>query len=312
MGKLCIIGLGGQTAFLQTDTLPHPGQTVRCSALFYELGGKGYNQAVAAARMGVQTLFIGAVGADEAGAACRRELEAEGIETVLIRKDTPTASAVVSTQSDGENTVEVFPGAARALTPEDLQGAQIAGRLRECSCILLQNEISAACTSAILDAAEECGVPVILNPAPASADICPLLHRCRLITPNLEEARLLLELPREAQLTDAELARRFAERGVLQAIVTDGARGSILLQNGTAVRIAPYHAGSAVDTTGAGDVFNGVLAACLVEGAELTAAAAAASVAAGIAVTRHGAASSAPGKAEVSAAAGRILNRKTP
>ncbi len=299
--KIGVIGLGGQSAFLATEHFPAPGETVSCRELFFELGGKGYNQAVACARMGVDTVFIGAVGRDDNGRACREDLIREGVIPCLIEKDIPTAYAVIMTDSSGENTVSVFPGAAKAITPEDLHSEPVFARLKECTCLLLQNELSAECLLEACKIRQELGIPVILNPAPARDIPVEAIKSSALITPNYGEAKCLTGFSEYEQPTDEELAERFVQQGVCNAVITMGGQGALIMENGKTCRIPAFSCGKAVDTTGAGDTFNGFLTAVLSLGKSLSDAARIAAVAAGIGVTRHGAAGSIPTKAEVDA-----------
>ena len=183
-GKVAVIGLAGQSAFMSADHFPAPGETIACSSLFFELGGKGYNQAIACSRMGAETVFIGAVGDDPNGAECKAELEKEGITACLILKTEPTAYAVITTRADSENTVSVYSGAAKSLCREDLQRAEIRKELADCDYLLLQNELSAECLEATFALARELHVPVIFNPAPADRIPAKLFAECAVITPN--------------------------------------------------------------------------------------------------------------------------------
>ncbi len=294
MGKIGVIGLAGQTAFMRMHHLPLPGETVSCNALFFELGGKGFNQAIAASRMGTQTLFIGAVGADAYGKQCRDRLETEGVETILVEKTAPTAFAVVSTEEMGGNEVAVFRGAAEELSSSDLYETEILESLKNCSMFLLQNEITANCLKAVLKIAKTYHIPVILNPAPADMKCRSILRQCDLITPNMEEAKALLGIPYGQEVEDESFVRLLADIGVNEAVITDGGEGSLIIAKGKHTRLPAFSVDKVVDTTGAGDVFNGVLAAFLDQGKDLVSSARIASVAAGISVTRYGAAESIP------------------
>lgn len=297
--KIGVIGLGGQSAFLSTPHFPAPGETVSCSNLFFELGGKGYNQAVACARMGVSTVFIGAVGKDDNGKACKRELLREGITPCLIEKEIPTAFAVINTDAEGENTVCVYPGAAKELTPEDLRQASVMEQLRTCTCLLLQNELTAACLEEACRIGKELGIPVILNPAPAMQLNWSMLKKCRLITPNYGEAVQLAGLSDQDEPDGQTLVQVFRRKGISQAVITMGAQGAILMDGDTVRRIPAFSLDTPVDTTGAGDTFNGYLAGALALGMTLYEASCMATVASGISVTRRGAVAGIPAREEV-------------
>lgn len=297
--KIGVIGLGGQSAFMSAGHFPAPGETVSCQSLFFEPGGKGYNQAIACARMGVDTVFIGAVGKDDNGKACREDLVRQGVTPCLIEKDIPTAYAVIMTDSSGENTVSVFPGAAKAITPEDLRSEEVFGQLKECTCLLLQNELSAECLLEACKIGKELEIPVVFNPAPAENIPMEAIQSSALITPNYGEAKHLTGFLENEQPSGEELAEHLRVQGVSSAVITVGGQGALVMEQGKIQRIPAFSCGQAVDTTGAGDTFNGFLTAALSMGESLCDAARMAAVAAGISVTRRGAAGSIPTKAEV-------------
>jgi ribokinase len=297
--KIGVIGLGGQSAFMAAAHFPAPGETISCNGLFFEPGGKGYNQAIACARMGVQTVFIGAVGADDNAEICRKDLLRQGVTPCLIEKNIPTAYAVIMTDSSGENTVSVFPGAAKAITPEDLRSKEVFGQLKECTCLLLQNELSADCLLEACKIGQELKIPVIFNPAPAEDVPAEAIKNSTLITPNYGEAKYLTGYAEDDRPTGEAIAERLMKQGVYNAVITLGGQGALVMERGNIQRIPAFSCGRAVDTTGAGDTFNGFLTAALSQGRSLHEAARLAAVAAGISVTRHGAAGSIPTKAEV-------------
>lgn len=297
--KIGVIGLGGQSAFMSANRFPLPGETVSCGRLFFEPGGKGYNQAIACARMGVDTLFVGAVGTDDNANACKQDLIKQGVTPCLIEKEIPTAYAVIMTDSSGENTVSVFSGAAKALTAEDLRSERVMGQLKACSYLLLQNELLPDCLLEASRIGQELGIPVIFNPAPAQ-NIPPEVIRSSLwITPNYGEAKYLAGYAQAEQPTGRQLAERLLAQGVCNGVITMGSHGAILMEKGEICEIPAFSAGTAVDTTGAGDTFNGFLTAALSLGKTPREAAKLAAVAAGISVTRTGAAGSIPTMAEV-------------
>lgn len=287
-----VIGLTGQSAFMQTERLPIPGQTVACQGLLFEPGGKGHNQAVACARMGADTVFVGAVGLDAWAHSCEQALLKQGIRPFLAQKPEPTAFAVITTASDGENTVMVYQGASRCLAPVDILQAA-GGALRRCSLLLTQLEIDKACLRAILTLAEQTGARVVLNPAPAYPLPPWVVKACWLFTPNEEEANVLAGVPQGAGLSPSELARALRAVGITRAVVTLGAKGALLLSPEKDVLLPTYRV-TPVDTTGAGDTFNGALAAALARGQELEQAARFAAAAAALCVTKRGAAGSIP------------------
>ena len=299
--KVAVIGLAGQSAFMTAHHFPTPGETIACSSLFFEPGGKGYNQAIACARMGVETVFIGAVGDDANGAACKAGLEKEGITACLTKKDEPTAYAVITTREDSENTVSVYSGAAKYLSGEDLQRDEVRRELIDCDFLLLQNELSVECLKASFALACRLQIPVIFNPAPADHIPQECLRSCEVITPNYGEAKTLAGFAAEEEVSEEELLEALKKLGVKRAVITMGSKGALLIDEGTAGRIPAVFCGTAIDTTGAGDTFNGSLIAALALGKSLKEAAGIAAVAAGISVTRRGAAGSIPSSDEVNA-----------
>lgn len=298
-GKVAVIGLAGQSAFMTAEHFPEPGETIACGSLFFEPGGKGYNQAIACTRMGVQTVFVGAVGEDANAEECRRGLEREGIVTCLVKKKEPTAYAVITTISGGENTVQVFGGASKCLDEADLVEERVRRELKDCDYLLIQNELSEECLRASLRTASELNIPVILNPAPAENIPEDLLSRCELITPNFGEAKQLAGFSPGESPEEQELADALRKRGIRKAVVTLGGKGALLIREDGCEAVPAFFCGTAVDTTGAGDTFNGTLAAALSLGKSMKEAVRLAAVAAGISVTRKGAAGSIPNKTEV-------------
>ena len=298
-GKVAVIGLAGQSAFLTAEHFPIPGETVACSSLFFEPGGKGYNQAVACARMGIETVFIGAVGDDSNAEACRLGLEQEGIKVCFVKKQDPTAFAVITTVPDGENTVQVLGGASKCLTEADLKEKSILQELKECDYLLLQNELSWECLHAAMKLAKEQGIFVVLNPAPAEHISRDLFPECELLTPNYGEAKYLAGFSKEEEPSGRELAEAFRKYHAKKVVVTMGRKGAFIIDEEGERMIPAFSCGTTLDTTGAGDTFNGTLTAALAMDKSLEEAVRMAVVAAGISVTRRGAASSIPEKSEV-------------
>ena len=272
MAKVAVIGMVGNSAFLSVDHFHRPGETVVADSVHYEPGGKGYNQAVAAGRYGVETSFLGAVGT-EFYEEIRDFLLKDGITPVLCRKDAPTAFAAILTDAKGENRVTVYQGAT--LAAEDLEG--YAQYIADADVLLLSNEIPETVNIAAAKLAAKHGTFVILNPAPARPVPEELSRYVGLFTPNEHEALTLGERQ--------------------NMVVTLGGDGCLLRQTG--VRIPAARVEKVVDTTGAGDTFNGVLAAELAKGTALPQAAERAVVAAGISVTRPFAATAVPYGQEV-------------
>jgi len=283
--RVAVVGLSGQSIFLSSAALPAPGETVRADRLSVEPGGKGFNQAVAAARLGAQVDFITALGDDGDADACERALKGESIRVHAVRKPLPhrTALAVIHTDAAGENCVTVYRGASDLISADDIR--RRADAIRWADCLLAQLETP---LDALLEAeriARGAGVPVILNPAPASRPLGELPPDV-LLTPNRLEAAALLGLePGKASFRD--LLARLRARGVTRAVITLGSDGALVLdgREGWHVSAAPARP---VDTTGAGDVFSAALAVRLCLGDALVDAARYAANAGALHVERPG------------------------
>lgn len=297
--KVGVIGLTGQSAFFAAERLPRAGETVRCSSLFFEPGGKGHNQAIACARLGVDCVFVGAIGRDAQGAACEQALKAQGVTPLLIYKDSPTAFASITTAANGDNCVHVYAGASALLTPDDLLSAPVAEALAACNVLLVQNELDRACLDAAVRLGRRLGAKILYNPAPAQPETAELLLACWAVTPNEEEAKRMAGLAPDSPISGPELVCYLQKAGVRRAAVTLGGDGVLIADREGCTHLPPYHAGEAIDTTGAGDTFSGALAAGIAAGRSFRQAARLALVAAGISVTRYGAASSIPTRSEV-------------
>lgn len=294
MGKVLVVGLVGQSVFMSTDHFPNPGETIISDALFFEPGGKGMNQAVACHKFGAETVYIGVIGKDTNGQACKDEVARFGIESRWILKDAPTALGVITTDRDGENTVNVFAGANLHLTAEDAYKPEILQQIRESDYLLLQNELPIEFLKALAEVANEYQTPVVWNPAPAKNISREMLTLAALITPNYGEAKILAGFKEEEQPSDEEFDNAFRSIGIRAAVITMGSEGSLILDGKGHKRVPACFVGEAIDTTGAGDCFNGTLTACLADGKELEDACRWAAAAAGISVTRRGATACVP------------------
>jgi ribokinase len=300
VGKIVVVGSTNTDLTVTVPHIPAPGETVLGRDFRNSAGGKGANQAVAAARAGGAVVFVTALGADDLGHAAHERLRHERIDVDFIRRvpGVPSGVALIFVDGRGENSIAVAPGANARLGPEDIE--PIAGILAPRDIVLLQLEIPIATVEAAVRLAARVGARVILNPAPAQALPASLLSSISFITPNEAEAEQLggLRVNDEAGL--ARAADLLHQRGVRNVIVTLGARGVFASADGVAERV-PGFAVDAVDTTAAGDVFNGALAAALVDGRPWRNAIRFASAAAAISVTRMGAQASAPARAEIDA-----------
>lgn len=279
-------------------TLPRPGETLMGTSYIMVPGGKGANQAVAAARLGERTAFVGRIGADSFGEEARKAVAAEGVDMSAVAVDAQngTGLAVISVDEAAENAIVVISGANMALDAGDV--ARCVSLLDEASVVLLQMETPLAAGLEVARAARERGVTVVLDPAPATALPEEVYALFDLVTPNETETEALLG-QRPATPTEAQAAaRKLCAQGAGAAVVKMGAQGAAYATAADSGFI-PGFTVTAVDTVAAGDAFNGALAVALGERQPLAGAIRWASAAGALATTRRGAAPSMPYRAEV-------------
>ncbi|MFE1321874.1 ribokinase [Kitasatospora phosalacinea] len=298
MPPITVVGSVNRDLVLTVEDLPRPGETVLARGFVEGVGGKGANQAVAAARLGSQVRLVARIGAD--GEPIRRVLAAEGVDldAVLTAPDATTGIASVVVDRAGENTIVVNPGANAVLAVEDLPQwlARTPGEV-----VLVQHEVAAEVVAAAVLRAREQGGTVVLNPAPARPVDPAVLAAVDVLVPNLGELAALLGAD---PVSGPAAARDLLERADLPCgavVVTLGADGALVKQPGRPGVHLPAPVVDAVDTVGAGDTFCGALADALARGADLPAAAARAVRAASLAVTGLGAQSSMPDAAQLDA-----------
>ncbi len=289
MSRVLVVGSSNTDLVLSCARLPRPGETLPGGEFQRFHGGKGANQAVAAARAGAKVTFVGARGDDDFGRAAAAALRAEGIETGFFQVKRKVSSGVALIFLGGRNR-ENFIGVARsandALTPADVRKA--APAFRKAHVVVCQLEVPPETVMEVARMAEALGIPLVLNPAPARRLPAGLLKRVHTLTPNEHEAALLTGVrdPEEA-------GRALLKKGCRQVVVTLGARGALLVRpDGT--RRFPAPKVKPVDTVGAGDCFTGWLAAGLAAGQPIEETLRQAVVAAAFSVTRPGAQSSMP------------------
>ena len=283
---------------VRVPSLPGPGETVLGGTFFTARGGKGANQAVAAARAGGSVALIACLGDDTLGDETRSALAAEGIDVDAVRRiaRTPSGVALILVDERGENSIAVAPGANALLTPE--QAALCEELLSPTDVPLAQLETPLESVLAAASAASRVGARVILNPAPARALPDELLALVSVLTPNeTEAARLAGSAASEAHAIE-DAARALLRRGVGAVVITLGAAGAYVATS-TIQETVPGHRVEARDTTGAGDVFNGALAVGLAGQMSLADAVRFANAAAAISVTRDGAQPAAPYRAQI-------------
>ena len=267
MSKVCIIGIVGESIFLSVESLPRAGVTVHAKNMFCELGGKGFNQAVAVARFGGEVSFLGAVGADGYKQKVVDFCKKEHIQPFIIEKEGKTAYAVIHTEEGGENFVSVYAGVQ--LSVADI--VEFEKEIQKAEYLLITNEIPQDVLYKAIEIAEKYGVKVVYNPAPyQEIDEC-VKDKVYLFTPN-EHENIGLEKRKNV-------------------IVTKGKNGSYIKSLDKTVLAS---ADKPVDTTGAGDTFNGVLLAMLAQGLDLESAVVIANKASGKSVTKKGAITAIP------------------
>lgn len=298
MPTIVIAGSSNTDMVIKADHLPGPGETIIGNTFFMNPGGKGANQAVAAARLGGNVTFIAKTGNDIFGRQSVQLFEEEGINTHYMIADTknPSGLAMITVDRNGENCIVVATGANGMLVPEDLNKALHI--IEEASIILMQLEIPLKTVEFIASSAVSKGAKVLLNPAPALELPDSLLKNLFLITPNRKEAEMLSGIEVKDIATAKEAAKIIKNKGVQIVIITLGADGAVVLDDDTITHVSTYPV-EALDTTGAGDVFNGALAVAIADGKDILAATAFACKAAALSVTKMGSQTSAPRKNEV-------------
>jgi len=296
--RIIVVGSSNTDMVIRTDRFPKPGETILGGDFFMNQGGKGANQAVAAARLGGDVLFISSVGNDIFGKTALQSLQKEGIDVGYTRidRDSPSGVAVITVDRSGENNIVVAPGANGTLLPKEVQ--YIEDLMEEGAFVLMQLEIPMQTVEYIISKAEGKGTKVILNPAPAQTLSQEILRKIYLLTPNEEEAFLLTGVSVSDIPSAQEAAKKLIKQGVQNVIITMGSKGALALFEGEyiyreAQKVVP------IDTTAAGDVFNGALVVALNEEQPIREALSFASQAAAIAVTRLGAQSSSPYRNEI-------------
>jgi ribokinase len=301
-GGILVVGSLNCDYVASVPRIPHPGETITGSDLRIHPGGKGANQAVAAARMAdasMDVTMLGAVGEDAAGDLLLESLRRAGVETtkVLRRSATASGSALIAVNESGENSIIVIPGANASLSPADIRNEE--ALYWKSRVALHQLETSLETVLEALALARQRRVITILDPAPAQPLSRELLELCDLITPNETEALMLLdEEPRALNAQDAiAVGQRLLDKGPRSVIVKLGAEGAVFVNQLRSVHVPGFPV-RAVDTTAAGDTFNGALAVAIAEGLDMEPAIRFANAAAALSVMRHGAQPSVPGREE--------------
>ncbi len=304
MAKIVVVGSFNMDLVVRMPAIPRPGETLLGGVFATYPGGKGANQAVAAARLGGEVTMVGRVGADAFGDQLLALARAEGIDTrfVGVDKDAATGVALIEVDAQGQNSIAVASGANFTLTAADVAAAF--AQIERVDLVVMPLETPLETIQAAAELGRQAGAHVVLNPAPAQHLTAELLRNVDVLIPNEHEAALMtgieIHSPGDARQAAAQLLRS----GPRNVIITLGSQGALIAETGgSGPIVTPAAAFSVkpVDTTAAGDGFVGALAVALGEGRTLQAAAQFASAAAAISVTRIGAQPSLPARGEVEA-----------
>jgi ribokinase len=295
---ILVIGSSNTDMVVKADRLPAPGETILGGTFLMTAGGKGANQAVAAARLGGDVVFIVKVGEDIFGRQALQSFKEDGIDTNYAITDpvNPSGVALITVDAKAENCIVVASGANATLVPGDLYHAE--EKIKNASLILMQLEIPLETVEYIASIAAQNNVKLILNPAPACALSDELLGKVSIITPNQKEAEMLTGVKITDKASAQTAAELLGEKGIETVIITLGSNGALVYYASHFDWVsAPVV--NAVDTTAAGDVFNGALAVAIAEGKNIEEAVVFANTAAALSVTKMGAQASAPTRREV-------------
>lgn len=298
MARVAVVGSSNTDMVARTGRIPTPGETVMGREFQMLPGGKGANQAVAAARLGAEVTFIACLGTDVFGDRALEGFQKEGMVTRFIFRDEdePSGVALIFVDEAGENVIVVAPGANDRLTPQHVEQAREA--IIAADVLVMQLETPLETVERAAEIAHAANVPVVLNPAPARDLPASLLRRVTCITPNESEAALLAGLKGCHQRSEEDIARELLQRGPEMVVMTRGARGALCVSQDEVLAV-PAPKVQAVDTTAAGDAFNGALAVALAEKRPLREALSWAAAAAALSVTRAGAQPSLPTRSQV-------------
>jgi ribokinase len=298
MARIVVVGSCNADMVIKVPRLPKPGETVTSGSFFRARGGKGANQAVAAARAGGAVAMIGSVGLDTFGDDAIAGLEEDGIDTshVVRSAATPSGVALIMVGASAQNLIAVAAGANALLSAADIRACE--ATIASADVLITQLEIPLAAAEEAVGIAHRAGVRVILNPAPAGPLSDDLLRRVSVLTPNASETERLTGINPAGNGALAKAADALLARGAGACVITLGAAGVYVATRERRERVEPWDV-TPEDTTGAGDVFSGALAVALGDGKDLFEAARFANAAAAISVTRRGAQPSAPHRDEI-------------
>ncbi|MDO4569786.1 MAG: ribokinase [Planctomycetia bacterium] len=304
MSKIVVVGSSNTDMVVKSRTIPRPGETVIGGTFVSNAGGKGANQAVAAARLGGEVALVARVGDDMFGEQARAGFIKEGIDTTFVRTDSAAATgiALILVDDAAENLISVASGANENLSPSDVDDAEARAKLiSTANMVVVQLETPMDTIVHTADLASQFGVPLILDPAPAPKTPLPegLLAKISCIKPNETEASYLTGVSVSDFASAAQAANVLHDFGVENVLITLGKSGVLVSDARDSFVELPSIQVEAVDSTAAGDAFSGALAVALAEGKSLVEAAQFAIIAAGLSVTRLGAQQSMPMREEV-------------
>jgi ribokinase len=302
--RIVVVGSSNTDFIIRLERIPKPGETLLGGEFLNAAGGKGANQAVAAARAGGTVSFVARVGKDSLGDQAVANFVDDGIDVSCVVRDPRAASgaALIFVARNGENSIAVASGANNNLTPADVRKAR--PLIARAKVVLMQLETPLVTVQAAARLGAAAGALVILNPAPARKLPGSLLELVSILTPNETEAELLTGIEIKNVASAARAAEKLRRRGVGTVVLTLGAAGALVADDQGTDLVAGFKV-KAVDTTAAGDTFNGALAVALAEGQSLRQAVQLANAAAAISVTRVGAQPSAPDRKSIQ----RLLER---
>lgn len=298
MSKILVIGSSNTDLVVKTEHIPEPGETVLGGDFMMAAGGKGANQAVAASRLGGDVAFVAKIGNDMFGKGSIENYKREkmDISRIIIDKNSTSGVALISVDSKAENCIVVAPGANNKITKADIDASK--DLISSCEYVLMQLEIPMDIIEYVAGMAHSLGKKIILNPAPAAPLSKDLISKLFLITPNKTESRQITGLNVDTQEDISKAADALLGMGVENVVITLGTKGSFI-KNSTVCQMVPAIKVDAVDTTAAGDTFNGALCVALSEGKSLLEAVKFATKASSISVTRMGAQTSIPYREEI-------------
>ncbi len=297
---ILVVGSINMDLVMRTPRVPLSGETLRGEDLRAIPGGKGANQAVAAARLGMPVIMAGRVGRDQFGDTLLSGLAADGVDTTYVERDETEASGTtfIFVEPGGENTIAFAAGANNHFSLRSAE--RLAGVLEGVEMVLLQLELPLDSTARVIELARATGKQVVLDAGPVCRNPLPAFYQVGVLTPNEAETEALTGLAIRDQESAARAAAQLLERGPGAVVLKLGARGALLASRDKTI-LLPAHAVKAVDTTAAGDAFTAALAVCLAEGKELEQAVRVAIAAGALAVTKMGAQPSMPTRAELDA-----------